>query len=93
MMTHVPPFTFTQLVNNTCSTQAILSILLNCDDVLDIGDDLRSFRESTKDYNPLVSSVTDLIRPQPAGIESSELGMALFLKGFEPHWTLRGTSI
>ncbi|CAO3694593.1 unnamed protein product [Umbelopsis ramanniana] len=50
-----------QLVNNACSTQAILSILLNCDDVLDIGDDLRSFRESTKDYNPLLkgSAVRD----------------------------------
>ncbi|KAJ2961039.1 hypothetical protein NQZ79_g3677 [Umbelopsis isabellina] len=43
-----------QLVNNACSTQAILSILLNCEDVLDIGDDLHAFRESTKDYSPLM---------------------------------------
>ncbi|CAO3672669.1 unnamed protein product [Umbelopsis vinacea] len=43
-----------QLVNNACSTQAILSILLNCEDMLDIGDGLRSFRDSTKDYSPLL---------------------------------------
>ncbi|KAM3580056.1 ubiquitin carboxyl-terminal hydrolase [Umbelopsis sp. WA50703] len=43
-----------QLVNNACSTQAILSILLNCADVLDIGEDLQAFRESTKDYSPLL---------------------------------------
>jgi Ubiquitin carboxyl-terminal hydrolase, family 1 len=72
----------TQLVNNACSTQAILSILLNCDDMLDVGDDLRSFRESTKDYNPLVSSVTDLISTATAGTESSELGHGIVPERF-----------
>jgi hypothetical protein len=76
---------FTQLVNNACSTQAILSILLNCKDMLDIGDGLRSFRDSTKDYAPLVSERICTIRyecypPGPPRL-MSELNALAYLKG------------
>eukprot|EP00505_MAST-04D_sp_SCG-Rhode-Island_P001966 Stramenopile-MAST_4_protein_1966 len=35
-----------QTVNNACATQALINILLNCDD-LELGDTLRSFKEFT----------------------------------------------
>ena len=39
------------MIQNACATQAILSVLLNNDDKLDIGENLRSFKSFTKDFD------------------------------------------
>jgi len=69
-----------QLVNNACPTQAILSILINCQDVLDIGDELLSFRDNTKDYNPLLKGAA--IRDDP-NIRSAHNSLAKHQEGLE----------
>ena len=47
-----------QLIENSNATQAILSILLNNEDKLDIGSNLREFKLSMTDMNPLERGLT-----------------------------------
>ena len=41
-----------QTVQNACATQAILNILMNCKDTVDIGDMLKEFRSFTSQMSP-----------------------------------------
>lgn len=63
-----PPGIFfaNQVVTNACATQAILSILLNQDDSVDIGDELRNLKEFGLALDPVmrgeVIGTSDVIR-------------------------------
>ena len=46
-----------QLSDDACATQAILNVLLNCPDI-DIGEELRNFKEETESMSPVVNRVS-----------------------------------
>ena len=64
---------FSQVINNSCATHALLSVLLNCPGVA-LGDTLSKFKEDTKEMDAEVNknfarkiplSVNTRIFPQP----------------------------
>lgn len=48
-----------QTIQNACGTQALLSVLLNKDGEVDIGKDLREFKEFTGEFPPEVRVVCE----------------------------------
>lgn len=47
-----------QVVNNACGTQAIINVLLNCIDQVDIGPELKTFLEFTGEMDPETRGIT-----------------------------------
>ncbi|KZS87799.1 cysteine proteinase [Sistotremastrum niveocremeum HHB9708] len=45
-----------QLSDDACATQAILNVLLNCDDV-DLGEELMSFREESREFTGVIKGL------------------------------------
>lgn len=46
-----------QITNNACATQAILGVLLNNSDKLDLGDNLKKFKEDTSSVTPKLRGI------------------------------------
>jgi len=73
-----------QMIHNACATQAILSVLLNCEDKIQLGEILTEFRSFSTGLDPdsigltLESSVqirtahNSFARPEPIQIEATE---------------------
>ena len=47
-----------QVITNACATQALLGILLNNEEKLDIGEDLREFKSFTKLMDPYMKGLS-----------------------------------
>lgn len=47
-----------QVITNACATQALLGILLNNDDKIDIGNDLREFKMFTNQMDPYMKGLS-----------------------------------
>ena len=41
-----------QVISNACATQAILSVLLNAPDMINLGEELKNFRKFTAELPP-----------------------------------------
>ena len=55
-------FFASQVIQNACGTQALLSVLLNKEDTLDIGPQLKEFKDFTMAFPP---EVNDPPYPEP----------------------------
>ena len=58
MCVFVAYFLLCQVIANSCATHALLSVLLNCENKIKLGDTLTNLKKFTKDMNPEVCSVT-----------------------------------
>jgi ubiquitin carboxyl-terminal hydrolase L5 len=47
-----------QVITNACATQALLGILLNNEEKLDIGHDLREFKSFTNQMDPYMKGLS-----------------------------------
>ena len=89
-----------QMINNACATQAIISVLLNASDKIELGKTLTDFQQFTKDLDPemrgeiLQSSEAIRVahnsfhRPDPIQIEHTkddEEGEAFHFIGYVPY--------
>jgi ubiquitin carboxyl-terminal hydrolase L5 len=62
-----------QTIQNACGTQALLSVLLNKESELDIGQPLREFKEFTAAFPPDVGAPSHTASRTPFGCDSADL--------------------
>jgi ubiquitin carboxyl-terminal hydrolase BAP1 len=77
-----------QVIANSCATHALLSILLNCENKIKLGDMLTRLKHFTKDMNPedkgyAISNMPDLAkahnshaRPEPCRLPEKQQGIS-----------------